>query len=171
MSRFRPDQSVGALKRADGTRESYTLTLPATSAATQSDYVNIYDAAGTHYAIWLDIDADGTAPTGALYVAADTKIEVDIVGGGTAAQNGTLFYNAVNGVIADVSFVDNEDGTVDVTLDDVEDATDAVPKNADDSGAGSVTVGTITDGTSESFPYPEGSGSPTDYKINPDVVS
>jgi hypothetical protein len=127
--------------------EAYVVTFPSTAAATQGDYFMIYDEAGNSTAVWFDIDADGTAPTGALYVGSDSQIEVDIVGGGTAAQNGTLAYTAMNGNVTNVSFTDNLDGTVDVDLDNAGPASaDAVPKNEDDSGAGSVSVGAITKG-------------------------
>lgn len=127
-------------------QETYAVTFPATAGATQGDYFMIYDDAGNSTAVWLDIDANGTAPTGALYTASDSQIEVDIATGDTAAQVGTKAYTALNGNVTDVSFVDNLDGSVTVTLDNASPATDAVPKNADDSGAGSITVGTITDG-------------------------
>lgn len=128
-------------------QETYVITLPTTAAASQAHYIMIYDEAGNSTAIWLDIDAAGTVPTGALYVASDNQIEVDIVTGGTAAQNGTLFYNAVNGNVTNVSFTDNLNGTVTVLLDNAGPASAAaVPKNANDSAAGSISVGAITAG-------------------------
>ena len=170
MSKFKPSQSVGALIHGSGTREETVLTFPATAAATQGDYISVYTPGGTQTAVWLDIDANGTAPTGALYVASDAQIEVDIVGGGTAAQNATLAYTALNGNVSGLSFVDNLDGTLTMTADDINDTTDATPKNADDSGAGSISV-SATDGTSVSFPYEEPGDSPTARKVVPDLYS
>jgi hypothetical protein len=127
-------------------QESYTLTFANTAGTTQGDYVIIYNDAGTSYAVWFDIDAAGTEPNGAAYTATDNQIEVDITTGQTATQVATAFYNAVNGNVTDVSFTDGLDGTVDVQLDNAGDATDATASNEAEDGAGSITVGTITDG-------------------------
>jgi len=127
--------------------ETYVLTFPATSAATQGDYIMIYNDSDASYAVNLDIDADTTVPTGALYTGSDNQIEVDIVTGGTAAQNATLAFTALNGNVTDVSFTDNSDGTLTVVVDNVGVVTDAVTKKSDDSAAGSITVGTITAGS------------------------
>jgi len=170
MSKFLPSQIVNDLNYVPGTREVNTVTLPTTAGAAQADYVVLYNAAGTSYAMWLDIDADGTAPTGALYVASDNQIEVDIVGGGTAAQNGTLAYTALNGNVTDMTFTDNLDGTITCAISDTGNATDFVPKDEDDSGAGSIGVSAV-DGSSKSFPYESPGDSPTARKINPDTVS
>ena len=128
-------------------QETYIATIPATAAAAQADYFMIYDEAGNSTAVWLDIDAAGTVPTGALYVGSDSQIEVDIATGDSAAQAGTKVYNAINGNVTDVSFTDNSDGTITVLLDNAAPASAAsVPKNADDSTAGSIIIGTITVG-------------------------
>lgn len=148
---------TGALYTAAGSKtsvayknavqETYVVTFPATAGATQADYFMIYDEAGNSTAVNLDIDADTTVPTGALYVGSDSQIEVDIATGDTAAQVCTKAYTALNGNVTNVSFTDNLDGTLTVTLDNAGPASaDAVPKNADDSGAGSISVGTITAG-------------------------
>ncbi len=86
------ESSVAAVKKtfAGGTPEASTVTWPSTASATQGDYVHYTAQDGTKYAVWLDIDAAGTAPTGALYLAADQKIKVSSVGGGSAAANAAL---------------------------------------------------------------------------------
>lgn len=127
--------------------ETYVVTIPATASVTQADYFMIYDEAGNSTAVWLDIDAAGTVPTGALYVGSDGQITGGIATGDTSAQAATKVYTALNGNVTNVSFTDNLDGTITVLLDNAGPASaDAVPKNADDSAAGSVTVGTITSG-------------------------
>lgn len=127
--------------------ETYVVTFPATAGATQADYFMIYDDDGNSTAVNLDIDANGTTPTGALYAAADSTIEVDIVGGGTAINNATLAFAALNGNVTNVSFTDNLDGTLTIVMDNNGPVPfDAVPKDEDDSGAGSIAIGTITKG-------------------------
>ncbi len=139
--------SQATLAYKNAVQETYVVTFPATAGATQADYFVIYDEAGNSTAVWLDIDANGTAPTGALYVAAGTKIEVDIATGNSATQVGTAAFTAMNGSVTDVSFVDGVDGTVTVTLDNAAPASSAsVPKDENDAGAGSIAVGAITAG-------------------------
>jgi hypothetical protein len=92
------DQSVATMVKktfTGGVAEVTDLTWPSTAAAAQGDYLHATAQDGTTYAVWLDIDAAGTAPTGALYVAADQKIKVSIVGGGSAAANAALARTAV----------------------------------------------------------------------------
>ncbi len=45
----------------------------------QADYMTFENAGGDDYAIWFDIDAAGTAPSGASFVAATNKVEIDIL--------------------------------------------------------------------------------------------
>lgn len=135
---------------AGGVAEITDTTWPSTAGATQADYLHVTAQDGTKYAIWLDIDAAGTAPSGALYVAADQKIKVSIVTGGTAAANAALARTAV---LANAAWV------TDFTVSTVSTATftttqinggivaDHAPKSANDGGAGSVTVSVTTAGT------------------------
>lgn len=161
MPILRPDQSIAALKldlggsneqsyivpsAMGGTGEVQTITVPATAAATQGDYFVLENMVGTIAAIWLDIDADGTEPTGAAYVAADSKIEVNIVTGGTAAENAALVYAAAASVLGWTA-VDNEDGTVTYTSSYAGNAPAPTRHNANDSGNGSFVVATTTAGT------------------------
>lgn len=158
---LRPDQSVAALKldlggsneqsyltpsAMGGTVEVQTVTVPATAAAAQGDYFVLESPAGATVAIWLDIDADGTAPTGAAYVASDSKVEVNIVGGGTAAQNAALVVSAAASVLG-WSAVDNEDGTITYTQSQVGNAPAPTRHNTGDTGNGSFVVATATAGT------------------------
>jgi hypothetical protein len=139
------EQATLAYKNA--VQETYVLTFPATAAATQADYIMIYSLTGASTAVNLDIDADTTLPTGALYVGSDDQIEVDIITGGTAAQNATLAFTALDGNVTGVDFTDNLDGTLTVTVGPSGAApSNPVTKNADDSTVGSIGVGTVTKG-------------------------
>ena len=156
-----PSQSVAALRgdlngsveqsyitpiAMGGSGEVQTVTVPATVAAAQGDYFVLENAVGAVAAIWLDIDADGTAPTGAAYVAADSKIEVNIVTGGTAAQNAALVVAAAASVLGWTA-VDNEDGTVTYTSSYVGNAPAPAIHNTGDTGDGSFLATTTTAGT------------------------
>lgn len=134
-----------------GVFEVQTLTFPATAGATQGDFVVVENAAGTSYAVWLDIDAAGTEPSGAVYTAADNKIEVDIVTGDTAAQVGTKVFTAIDGNITNVTAVDNEDGTVTLTQTKMGDVTAPNPSNSAENGAGSITGATNTAGAASNY--------------------
>lgn len=161
MPILRPDQSIAALKQdmggareqgyitptaMGGTGEVQTITVPATAAAAQGDYFVLTDPEGVTLAVWLDIDADGTEPTGAAYVASDAQEEVDIVTGGTAAQNAALVAAALEGTGA-FSVVDNEDGTLAVTFLKVGNAAAPAIHNTGDTGDGSFLATTTTAGT------------------------
>ncbi len=119
------------------------VSVPATASATQADYAVLSTTSGAKVALWLDIDAAGTAPTGAAYLAAGTKIKVSIIGGGTAAQNGLIFKTALDGV-GGYTAVDNGDGTVTATQTVFGAVTAPAKHNANDSGNGSFTFsGTV----------------------------
>lgn len=133
-----------------GALETVTVTVPATAGATQADYFVLTNTAGATAAFWLDIDADGTEPTGAAYVAANSKIQVSIVTGGTAAQNGTILFQAA-GTILDYTAVDNLDGTVTYTQDLMGNCTNAARHNADDSGNGSFSFSAQSNGAASNL--------------------
>lgn len=158
---YNQSQSIGALKgdgsganeqsyltpsAMGGTGEVQTITVPATAAAAQGDYFVLTDPEGIALAVWLDIDADGTAPTGAAYVASDSQSEVNIVTGGTAAQNGALVAAALEATGA-FTVVDNEDGTVSVTFLKKGNAAAPAIHNTGDTGDGSFLATTTTAGT------------------------
>lgn len=128
-----------------GEAEMFTLTAPATAGAAQADYFTFEAPNGDIYAVWLDIDAAGTAPTGAAYLASDEQVEVDIVTGDTAAQVATKIVTEL-GLIADLTITDNLDGTVQFSYDIFGERTDADTHNADDSLAGSFLITLDNDG-------------------------
>ncbi len=139
--------TVTAIAEA-GVKEVTTLTFPTTAGATQGDYIVFKNQAGLDFAVWLDIDAAGTAPTGAAYlaVAVARRIEVDIVTAGTAANNATLAFAAIGSAFTNVSGVDNEDGTLTFTQDLMGITVDPVPHDEDDMGAGSISTNEDTAG-------------------------
>lgn len=132
-----------------GVAQLDVLTFPTTAGATQGDYVLLSNGStGETAALWLDIDDTGTAPTGALYVAADYKIKVEIVTDGTAAANGTLAYTALaaSDFATGLDLTDNLDGTIDIEQVALVAVDAPVLKNADDSGVGSITTTQTTAG-------------------------
>lgn len=136
-----------------GVVDIQTLAIPATASATQGDYVIMTNWNGETLAAWLDIDADGTAPTGTLFVGADYTVKVPIVTDGTAEENAALFVAAINndGNTYDVwthyaTIADATGGDVTVTQTRAGDVDAAVPKDDDDAGAGSITVTATQDG-------------------------
>ena len=122
-----------------GDYEAFTLTAPATAGATQADYFTMEAPDGDVYAFWLDIDADGTEPTGAAYTGADQQVMVSIVTGDTAAQVAAKIATEM-AAVSDVSTLDNTDGTLTVTYDLLGAHADATPHDEDDSTAGSIGI-------------------------------
>jgi len=139
---------------AAGEAQVETITIPATSAAAQGDYVVLSNYKGETLAAWLDIDGAGTEPTGVKYTGADYTAKVSIVTGGTAAANGTLFAHAIS-VAPDwpqaVTIIDGEDGTVEITQNLAGDCDDADPENIGSTGAGSITISVDTDGSGTAY--------------------
>lgn len=131
-----------------GTAEITDVTFPATAGATQADYVHFTAYDGTKYAVWLDLNAAGTVPTGALYVAADVKIKVGIVTGDTAAQVATKAKAAIS-TLMDSDFTVSAPATATITFTQLLGGAvaDVAPKSANDGGAGSITTSTTTAGS------------------------
>lgn len=122
-----------------GAFEEVVVNVPSTAAAAQGDYFILTDTGvGTKEAFWLDIDADGTAPVGAAFLAADIQTEVDIVTGGTAIDNAAALVLAFLGQTG-YAAVDNLDGTVTFTQTLVGNVTNAAKHNFEDTGDGSFT--------------------------------
>lgn len=121
-----------------------TLTFPAEAAATQADFVVVYNQAGESLAAYIDIDAAGVEPTADAYVNADYQVAIAVTTGDTAIQVAAAFETAA-AALPDVTFSDAAaDGTCLVTQDLYGDVSDAEFYDADGSGAGSITgvVGT-----------------------------
>lgn len=126
------------------------FTFPATADATQGDYVCFSNVSGQTFAAWLDIDTDGTEPTGLFYGNSVVQIKVPIVTGGTAADNGLAFLTACEADLdwAGITLTDNEDGTVKVAQDVAGSCGDALAFNADDSEDGSIAFSMVSQGLS-----------------------
>jgi len=129
-----------------------TITIDTTANSAQADYVVLTNWNGETAAVWLDIDADGTVPTGVKYTGADYQVQVPIVTDGTAAENGTAFYEALSAttILQNWSFyttlLDNEYGTIDITQTQAAAVAAADPENIGSTGAGSITASTGTTG-------------------------
>ena len=156
MPAFRPDQSLAALTidklnaspevtritcLADaGTYETALVAYPAVASLDQADYVYVENMAGTKFAIWMDIDAAGTAPSGAVYTGATNKIEVNVVTGDSAIVVAGKVKTAVelNGNWADITITDLGNGTLRFTQDLVGNPTNLATYKEDDSTSGSI---------------------------------
>ena len=66
------------------TKQHFRLTVGGVPA--QADYFTFRSASGATFAVWFDVNNVGTAPTGATYIAATNKVEVDITSGMTEDQ-------------------------------------------------------------------------------------
>jgi uncharacterized phage protein gp47/JayE len=65
---------------------SLDFDITSSGQPAQADYITFENAGGSDYAVWFDIDGAGTAPTGASYVAATNKVEIDILSTDTPNQ-------------------------------------------------------------------------------------
>lgn len=166
MKPLLPSQSVAALKTnlqavyeqsrvtciADtGVREIANVTCPATSGAAQGDFILVTNVAGTVYAVWLDIDANGTEPNGAIYTAANTKIEVDIVTGDTAAQVAGKVFTAVDGNITNVTVTNQGSGVLRFSQDKIGAVANVAVYDETEGGTSGFTLGSITAGANSNL--------------------
>jgi len=133
----RKEQSQVTLVADTGAYGVVAVTCPATAAAAQGDYFVAYNQAGDSYAVWLDIDAAGTPPSGAAYLAADNQVEVDIVTGDTAAQVATKVAAALTMTdVTDLAAL----AVVTLTQDLIGAVTAPTRHNTGDTGNGSFTL-------------------------------
>lgn len=144
-----PEQSyITVSGSSTGVFEKFTATFPAFASTGQGDYLAFIEpVSGTKFAAWLDKDANGTPPSGAVYTAADQKITVAIVTGNTATQvaaavkaaielNGSFDEYAIGAVAGQLTFTANKVGTV----------VDAASHNTGDTGAGSIVAAVTIQG-------------------------
>jgi hypothetical protein len=134
-----------------GHNQKSTLTIPATASAAQGDYIIITNALSQKKAaIWFDLNANGTTPTGAAYAAADYKVKVSIVTGSTAIANAVLFLAALNTLtvfVTELTLANNGDGTISLVQNYSGVVVASTPHNTGDTGAGSITVTSVQVGT------------------------
>lgn len=132
-----------------GAAQVEEVTAPAVAGATQGDFIIIYNQAGQSEALWLDIDADGTAPTADAFTATDVQTKVSVATGDDAQTVASAIVAAAT--IADVTFGTPVAGVFTVTQDIYGACADAVPLNEDGSGSGSIAVTVVTDGLTVSM--------------------
>jgi hypothetical protein len=145
------EQSYVSVIADTGALEVQTVTCPTFAASAQGDFIVLENVAGDSVGIWLDKDAAGTEPAGAIYVATDDKVEVDIVTGNTAAQVAAALVAALGATLADVTVVDNEDGTITLTQDLMGNVAAPVRSNTAEDGDGSFVVATTTAGAASNM--------------------
>ena len=136
----------------NGVAEVTTATIDTTANSAQGDYMILNNKAGKSFAVWLDIDAAGTTPSGPLFLATDYQIEVDIVTAGTAAQNAALVKAAIELDANWTGFetiTDNTDGTLTITNSDLGTVTNATVHNAAEGAAGSIGVAISPEGSGD----------------------
>lgn len=121
-----------------GEFEEFTLTSASGAVSVQADYFVLEAPNGDLDAYWLDIDAAGTAPTGAAYVASDNQIMVSILSTDSDIQVAGKIAAAITS--ADITVTDNLDGTVGFVYDLMGAHTAPATYNADDSGSGSIVI-------------------------------
>ena len=84
------------------------FSLSVSGVPTQADYYTFESSGGVTFAVWFDVDANGTAPTGASYVAATNQIEVDILSTDTEDQ---IVSKLSAILLGDVSFLTSFSGS------------------------------------------------------------
>lgn len=128
-----------------------TLTYLAFASCGQGDYVIITNKAGTTWAVWLDKDANGTAPTGAAYAASNNQIKVSITTGQTAAQVATAAFTAIGSNITNVTAANPSSGVVSLTQTKLGVVAVPVPHNTGDTGAGSIVAAASQSGVASAL--------------------
>lgn len=162
---------ITPLALSGGVNEVQTVVALAADSMAQGDYFTIANSAGEIYAVWLDIDANGTAPTGAAYVASDYQIEVDIVVTGTPDTNAEVAGKIIAAMEADLDFAAEDitlslsTATISITQTYPGNITAPGVHNTGDTGAGAFVAATTTAGVSPNLnsKYFQFSSSSTTY--------
>ncbi len=147
-----PEQSYVQCVADVGLGERFLLTCAAGSAITQGDFFHFVNLTGTKFAVWLDKDAAGTEPNGAVYSAADQKIEVNVTAAMTAIQVAAAVKLAVeaDGDFAEFAITNNGDGTLTFASTKYGNLTNALAYAEDEVAASSFTVA-VTAGVASSL--------------------
>ena len=122
------------------TLEVQTVTFPDFATIVDRDYVVVYNAAGTSFAVYADKTGTSIAPTGAEYLAATYKVKADISGATTVTNVTDIFetaFNTLTGFTASIT----TSGTTTLILTQVSQGpvTNPVPMAFDDATAGTIT--------------------------------
>lgn len=140
---------IGCIAEA-GQYEISLITCVATASAAQGDYFVFESPAAETYAVWLDINANGTAPTGAAYVASTHQVQASIVTGGTATQNRDIILAAI-GTIANMTIVATSTNQITITANTFANRANTVRHNTGDTGNGSFVVATSQGGVASTL--------------------
>ncbi len=148
-----PEQSYVECVADVGEYEIFTATFTTYAGSAQGDYISFTEpSSGEKFAVWLDKNNNGTAPSGAVYTAADQKCEVDIAIADTASQVGQKVKTALALVAALDCFVISGSGAVlTFTANKIGTATDAAPHNTGDTGDGSITTSVTQQGVASNL--------------------
>ncbi len=127
-----------------GVAEKNTITAPSGAAAGQGDYF-IHHTLDRSIAVWLDIDAAGTEPSGAAYLATDDQIEVNILGADTDEEVATK----IRAALADQDDITITGATTAVIIENVATgaASNVSRSNAAEDNTGAFAVATTTAGS------------------------
>lgn len=140
-----------------GVKEIQTLTFPAFASITDRDYIIVEDTLGGKWAVYADKTGSSAAPTGALYTAipAANKTKADISGATTAAQVAAIFETSFDGLTGFTAKIITDDtaadGTMTFTQTKVGPVVNPVPKNLDDTGAGTLSGVQTTGGVASNL--------------------
>lgn len=144
-----------------GIKERDTLTFPTTAAATHSDYFVLTDTSGNTWAIALDKTGGGAVPTGAVYTAVNAarKGQANISTDTTAAQVAARVETALNALASWSTLFTSDDtaanGTMIIDRDLRGNVAATAFYNDNDSGAGSITGVTTTQGSNTTITVTE----------------
>lgn len=132
--------------------EVATLTFPDLATSAAGDYFVITAQDGTTYAAAVDKTGSDPEPTGAAWLAVDAsrRVQVDVSLDVTAAQVAASFESAIDAITGFTAKIVTDDTAADGTMTFTQQTkgavADPVPHNADDSGAGTISVAITTPG-------------------------
>jgi hypothetical protein len=135
-----------------------TVNFADKASTTAGDYFVVYDADGLAWAAAMNVSGADPAPTGAIYTAipAGRKVNVDISSATNDEDVAALVETALNALTGfSTAFTTDDtaaDGNMLITRDTKGPTTAPVVKNADDSGAGSITATNSTAGVASVAP-------------------
>lgn len=143
-----PEQSYITCVQDAGLLERFTITFPAGDLITQADYFWFGQPDGETWAVWIDVDADGTPPTGDKFSGAQQNVEVNVVAAGTPDTAIEVAAAVKTALEADNDFtgftiVDNLDGSLTFTAIAFGNIADTETHDADDSEPGTLSVSII----------------------------
>lgn len=155
----------------NGVAEITTATLDTFANSAQGDYMILNNKAGESFAVWLDLDAAGTVPTGPLFLATTYQILAGIATGDNAIQVAGKVKAAIELIDDWTGFetiTDGGDGTLVITNSDLGTVTDATVHNAAEDAPGSIGVAETTPGSGDYSVQlaSEGGNSPYTYELD-----